>query len=205
MRLVYPPVDSAQKPSIETLGRRLRAVRQARGLTLREAADRSGLSRSSISLVENGESAIAFSRLLRLADVYGVLITELLIDEQGTDAEVVRSHEAQPWPNPSEGVSLDLLTSPSWSMQPFRIRLAAGARLENLSHVNEEFLHCIEGSITMVVDGENIDLLPGDTLYIPGSAEHAYVNTSDAPAVLVGATSRPGGPDRASGLSAGVG
>ena len=80
-------------------------------------------------------------------------------------------------------------------MQPFLVRLKPGAVLESMSHPGEEFLYCIEGQPTVIADGKEYQLSPGDTLYLPSHVEHTYSNAAD-PALIVGGVRRQEAGDR---------
>lgn len=56
----------------DDLGKRLRALRTARGWSLREAASRAGMSHSFIHDIESGRTPPSLETLRRLASVYGV-------------------------------------------------------------------------------------------------------------------------------------
>ena len=60
------------------LGRAIREVRSRQGLTVTEVARRSGLSQSFLSQVEAGQSDISVGRLIRVAQVLDVHVTDLL-------------------------------------------------------------------------------------------------------------------------------
>jgi transcriptional regulator with XRE-family HTH domain len=173
------------------IGQRLRSLRQERALSQLEAAERAGLSRSFISMVESGSAEIALSRLIRLADVYGVLITELLVDIHDPQVELTTRREQYCFPAGAPGVDLRYLASPSWPMQPFRIVLQPGAHLDSLSHAGEEFIHCQQGQAVLKVSGRDYALGPGDTIYIPSGADHAYLNPGKRVTHLIGSTLRP--------------
>lgn len=193
-----PPEDQASRSlngrsrePMRVIGARLKALRLERGLTLKEAAERSDLSRSFVSMVESGGTEIAVSRLMRLADTYGALLTELLVDVLDEPAaEVARGDHASSFPTGTPGVAIHHLTSPSWGMQPFRMVIEPGAELEPMNRKSDEFVHCISGRARIVVEGREDLLQPGDTLYVPGGVEHTYGNAGDEQVVLIGGTLR---------------
>ena len=62
----------------QTLGERIRAARQAAGLSQEKLAERLGLTRQAVTKWETGQSAPSTENLLRLAEVLGVPMTALL-------------------------------------------------------------------------------------------------------------------------------
>ena len=81
IRKVLGPQAEADRaaPSADNagLGRRLRAVRQSKRLSLKEAAQRAGLSISFLSTVERGQSGISVGSLVQLATAYETSVARL--------------------------------------------------------------------------------------------------------------------------------
>ena len=64
-----------------TLGARLRLIRQAKGLTIRDVEEATSLSNATVSQIETGRNkGPSIHRVKELADFYGVKIDELLQD-----------------------------------------------------------------------------------------------------------------------------
>jgi mannose-6-phosphate isomerase-like protein (cupin superfamily) len=147
-------------------------------------------------MVESGASEIALSRLIRLADAYGVLITELLVDIHERQVELTTSQGQYSFPTGIPGVELNYLASPSWAMQPFHIVLQPGARLDSLRHAGEEFIYCQQGRTVLTVAGRDYTLQAGDTIYLPGGSDHTYSNPGKQVTHLLGGTMRTAGPSR---------
>lgn len=59
------------------LGRTVRGLRRARGLTLRELADLIGVSPATLSGIENGRTGVSTQRVAEIADVLGVAVERL--------------------------------------------------------------------------------------------------------------------------------
>src|SRR5664279_1817096 len=67
MNITNPTINDNSTPSEVLVGRRLRELRNRKGLSLRALADRSGLNVNTLSLAENGKSSPSVSTLQQLA------------------------------------------------------------------------------------------------------------------------------------------
>lgn len=71
------------KDSLRTLGKRIRALRERRGLTQEDFARRSGISISFASLLERGERSPSYDTLVQVAAALEVPLAELFRDFSG--------------------------------------------------------------------------------------------------------------------------
>jgi transcriptional regulator with XRE-family HTH domain/quercetin dioxygenase-like cupin family protein len=88
------PAAAGEPQGVVNLGARLRSVRQAAGLSVREAARQLGVSASFVSQLENGKSQPSVATLYSLSQLLDVTIDQLF----GTDADFearVQAHEGQ--------------------------------------------------------------------------------------------------------------
>ncbi|MFC4948249.1 helix-turn-helix domain-containing protein [Pseudonocardia sp. GCM10023141] len=69
---------SASRPADATLGARVRAARQANGLSLRALAALLEVSPATVSQIENGRTGLSVSRLSRIAEVLGLTVGQIL-------------------------------------------------------------------------------------------------------------------------------
>ena len=174
------------------LGPALRALRQAQGWKLRDVAERSGLSGSTLSKVERGQLSLTYDRLIQLADGLDVDISTLFSGtlpspSSGTAGRrsVTRSDEPDVvetdnylhyYPN------TDLLRRP---FVPIVAELKAHSLEEfgpHVRHSGEEFTYVIEG--TVIVHTEHYaptTLEVGDSIHIDSNMGHAYVAGADGP------------------------
>lgn len=97
----------APTPDINArLGARLRALRDAHALSLDALAERSGVSRSAISLIENGRSSPTATVLDKLAGALGVTVASLFETAPGPEAPpspVARVADQPVWTDPASG------------------------------------------------------------------------------------------------------
>jgi transcriptional regulator with XRE-family HTH domain len=175
------------------LGDRLKAMRTAKGLTLQDVADATGLSRTFVGLVEQGKSEIAVARLLRVADFFGVTIHDLISSGADPAVEIVPHQVARRVPTGEEGVALTLLATRSDRVsQPFLVELAAHTQLDGLAHSGDEWVTCLDGTVRVRIAEVEHDLHVGDTLFYPGRLTHGYFNQGDDAVRLIGAVVRFG-------------
>jgi transcriptional regulator with XRE-family HTH domain len=80
------------------LGRRLKALRVNRGLSLKEVGAKTGVSSSFLSMIETGRNDLSVGRLMVLADFYGVGLDEILQDRPGRPFAL----------RPADGTALDV-------------------------------------------------------------------------------------------------
>jgi transcriptional regulator with XRE-family HTH domain len=170
------------------LGYRLRELRGSRRHSLAEVAIATGISASFISHVENGRSDITIGRLLRLADFYGVDVSELLPKEPEVEAHVIRAGHHTKIHSASEALEIFLLAPDlQHHMMPCLTVYQPGGKTEDLfSLQGENFLYVLKGEVSVTfADGENIHLRRGDSAYYRADRPHTYANTGAGPAELL--------------------
>ncbi len=77
---VLMPANISKVP----FGTRLRQMREAKGWSLSDLCEKAGISRSYIAQIESGESIPTQTKIVQLANAFGVLPSELLGEDPGT-------------------------------------------------------------------------------------------------------------------------
>ena len=83
------PVETQE--ALSAFGRKVRRLRQGKGMTLQQVADRAGMAGSTISKIENSNLSPTFDGLLKLARGLDVDLTTLLAGENATQEPPVPS------------------------------------------------------------------------------------------------------------------
>lgn len=174
------------------LAQRLRALRDARGLSLDALADRSGVSRSNISLIERGESSPTATVLDKLATGLGVALASLFEPTQAGDAPAAHSPVArvadQPmWTDPASGyVRRNVSPAAPSPLQLVEVVFPPGQRVAYESAARGADIHqqiwLIEGAMEITVDGTAWRLQAGDCLAHALDSPIAYRNPTRQPA-----------------------
>jgi transcriptional regulator with XRE-family HTH domain len=172
------------RPAVDAEGRRdgrpLRRIREQRGLSLREASERSGLSISFISALERGVSGASVATLQRLTAAYGTTLHELFgAPDDGTPDRLVRAGEGRALRLGSTEVRIEELARGARQLEPQLFILAPGASSDGAyAHEGEEFLYLLSGAVTVWVGDEECYALDraGDALSFPSTLPHRWRN-----------------------------
>ncbi|RAH99160.1 XRE family transcriptional regulator [Acuticoccus sediminis] len=168
------------------VGVRLREMRRAAHLRLKDVAELANCSESMLSKIENGNVSPSINTLHRITRALGTSIGDLFakpdagapfVLRQGRRPTLVR-HPLRS----GDGISLESLT-------PFEIegRLQAqlhivepgGASDGLISHEGEEMGYVLEGALELIVDDHRAVLGPGDSFFFASKRPHGYRNVGD--------------------------
>ena len=148
---------------------RLKGLRQERGWSLDELAGRAGVSRATLSRLENAEVSPTASVLGRLCAAYGLTMSRLMLMVEDDFAPLVPESAQPVWVDASAGFRRRSVSPPAAALagEVLACELDAGARIEypqpprpNLEH----HLLMLEGALHITVDGRRHGLRPGDCL-----------------------------------------
>jgi transcriptional regulator with XRE-family HTH domain len=170
--------------SAEQLGRRLRELRNARGLRLSDLARASGLSVSFLSQVEQGQSDIAVGRLMRIAHGLQVQLTDLVDLPTVPARRLVRAGERATLPTPTKGLEIELLADSLAGGQVYAIsHLAPGSSVEargDRPPGQEYFIYMLEGpAVIEFSSGAPITLDEGDSISFTSEDFQRLTNPRD--------------------------
>src|SRR5438046_8014839 len=102
--------ETVEVNGIPPIGPRVRALREAEGLSLRELAERSGVSAPMLSQVERGETSPTLATAARIAAGLELSLSQLLRLDEGGAVSVVRADERRT--GGSDGHAFEILTPP---------------------------------------------------------------------------------------------
>lgn len=150
---------------------RVRQLRSDRGLTLGGLADRAGVSRSTISLIERGETSPTAVVLERLAGGLGVALASLFEPAGGAGEPVSRRSKQAEWTDPDSGYRRRNV-SPRWGGTPIQIvevAFPAGAQVAYESAGRDrdgvhQQIWILKGALVVTVGAVRHELAQGDCL-----------------------------------------
>jgi XRE family transcriptional regulator, regulator of sulfur utilization len=185
------PVDPA------LLGARVKALREASALSLRDLAARSGVSAPMISQVERGETSPTLTVANRIAAGLDLRLSQLLrLDESGS-VTVVRAARRQHGGSARRGHAFEVMTSaqPGQRAELSRHTLApggaTGAPDDPPMHEpgSRETALVERGSLILVCDGQRHELGEGDCVTFDADLPHHFENPTDGEAAFLAVVS----------------
>jgi transcriptional regulator with XRE-family HTH domain len=194
--------DSHVSDAPSALGPRLRAIRLAQGVGLRELARRLDLSPSAISQIETGKMQPSVRTLYAFASEFGVTVDEVLFDQarpsqEGATAAESESTRARSGPGVAvqRAVGRPAITLNSgvkwerlmfWGDEDVEFIEATyepgGASSPDdafVRHNGHEFGYVLSGTLRVVVGFDEFVLGPGDSLTFPSTTPHRLSNEGD--------------------------
>src|SRR5947207_466874 len=179
------------------VGTRIRALRGAMSMSLRDLAERSGVSAPMLSQVERGETSPTVQVAARIAEGLELRLSQLLrLDEDGA-VSVVRREERRKGPAGVAGHSYEILTPPLPGQRAELSRhvLAAGAVTGGpgdppMHEPGSRETALIEsGTVVLVCDGQRSELEAGDCVTFDADLPHHFENPGPDAAVLLAVVS----------------
>ncbi len=182
-----PPIESVSASLSNDeidVGRQLRKLRGAHGLSIRALADKSGLNVNTLSLIENRRTSPSVSTLQQLARTLQVPISAFFEISNGDKQVVFQKAGTRPHAIVTHGTIEDMGAGmPRVGMEPLIVTLApkADSGETPIVHIGLEFVYCLEGKIAYSVDNEIYLLEPGDSLLFEAYLPHHWKNMEASP------------------------
>ncbi len=172
--------------ALDLVGPRLRQVREQRGFTLTRAAEQTGISKSTLSRLENGHRRPSLELLLPLAQVYRVPIDDLVGAPEVGDPRIRLK------PRRVKGRTVLPLTPPG-GVQAWKIVVPASQSTPNpRSHEGFEWLYVLSGRMRLILGEQDLVLGVGEAAEFDTQVPHWFGSTGDGPAEVLSIFGRPG-------------
>jgi transcriptional regulator with XRE-family HTH domain len=179
------------EPAIAAVGPRVKALREAGGMSLRDLAERSGVSAPMLSQVERGETSPTLQVAARIAAGLQLRLSQLLrLDEAGS-VDIVRAGERRA--GGTDGHRYEVLTPPlpgqraEVSRHVLAPHAATGGPGDPPMHEpgSRETAIVERGDVHLVIDGAEHALAAGDCVTFDADLPHHFENRREEEAVLL--------------------
>lgn len=173
------------------LGKKIKEMRNQKGLTQEELADRCELTKGYISQLENNLNSPSIATLTDILAALGSNLSEFFREE--TEEKVVFSKN-EFIEKDSEGVLLHWLIPNAQKnmMEPILVELVEGAETPgDIPHEGEEFGYVLEGKIAIILGNKHHVCKKGEAFYYPASKPHSIANKAKGKAKFLWISTPP--------------
>ncbi len=183
--------EPATKDPAATVGPRVRALRDAMGLSLRDLAERSGVSAPMLSQVERGETSPTLAVAGKIAAGLELTLSQLLRLDEGQHVAISRAasrrrserggHRFEELTPPLPGQRADV------SLHVLDPGASTGGREDPPMHEpgSRETAVVLAGRLALFVEGARHDLSSGDSVTFDADLPHHFENEGDDPTEFV--------------------
>ena len=187
---------SVAEPAVASVGPRVRALREAMELSLRDLAARSGVSAPMLSQVERGETSPTLAVAARIAAGLELTLSQLLRLDEGAGRVVVVTPEGRRHGG-TDGHHYEVLTPPlpGQRAEVTRHALAPGAQTGGPGDPPRHEPGAREttlvetGAILLHIDGEAHALATGDCVTFDADLPHHFENPGTEEATMLAVVS----------------
>jgi transcriptional regulator with XRE-family HTH domain len=178
------------------VGQRVKALREAMQLSLRDLAERSGVSAPMLSQVERGETSPTLSVAARIARGLDLTLSQLLRLDEAAHVVIVTKDQRRQGPSNAKGHRYEMVTPalPGQRVMLSVHTLDPGASTggEGDSPIHEpgsrETLLIEQGSLDLMIDGERRTINEGDSVTFDSDLPHHFENPTKTKTVFLAVT-----------------
>lgn len=173
---------------IRQIAERIKELREVSGVTQESLANDLGVPIDTYRGYESGDKDIPVSLLYELAEMFHIELTQILTGEsprlhtyslvrkgRGVDVQRSRHYDYQSLAFNFAGKRFE----------PFLVTVSPNSAAETNSHPGQEFDYLLEGRLAVTIDGNDLVLEAGDSLFFDSAHPHSMKALDDRPACFL--------------------
>ena len=165
----------------QRLSRRLKGLRNAKGLSLEQLSKTSGVSKAMLSQIEQNKVNPTVMVILKISDALQVSISDLIEDpKRKSILRIIPSDDKHYTFRADQSCMIRTISPISLekNIEFYRITLEGGGEMASEPHFpgTEEFVHLARGKLAVTSDQETINLNKGDSIHYRADVPHVLKN-----------------------------
>lgn len=165
----------------EDVGKKIKELRVNKNLTLKDLSAETNLSIGFLSQLERGLTTVAIDSLSNIAKALEVNLSYFLENKKNNKKIIIRSYEKEVFQVDNNQFIHYHLTNDieNKNLLPRLIEILPTKCEEDINsyqHEGEEFVYVLEGILTLIINGEQQELFPGDSAHYSSSIVHNWAN-----------------------------
>lgn len=188
------PTATDDKELLKLVGERLRRLRQANRVSLRQLSEATGTSASFLSQLERGLTGVSTSTLFRIANCFGTSISELFGGSNSGQSPILRRAARPSLPLMDGQRKMLLSRRPLTHFETYIGEFEAGGSSGDEAYIHgdsHEMILVLRGQVQLELGQEVYSLSEGDCAEYATSTPHRVINTGDSVAEVLFMISPP--------------
>lgn len=164
------------------IGESLKRLRREQKKTLKQIAEKTGLSISFLSQVERLKSSVTIESLTKIAESLNVSPTYFFSDNDHPRSVIRRKTPNDQVDFQQSRFSYQSLAGdiPNPDFEPMIVTVLPNQeQVHTFTHNGQEFIYVLSGVLTVMYEKEEVDLTPGDSFHVESSKPHNWYNRTD--------------------------
>ncbi len=174
------------------LGKRIKAIRKEKKITLQTLAEQTGLTAGLISKIENFRTLPSLPVLVTIAGALKIDLAELFAGMNFEDKPhylLVRKDEQEELEREdSPGMRYSLILESALkavNIQVMLVTVEPGVKRDAVSGIGDELIYMLSGELAYRIGDDRVKLAPGDTLFFDGTIPHSPIHDGNTPVTLL--------------------
>jgi transcriptional regulator with XRE-family HTH domain len=177
------------------IGEKIRALRKAKGLSIADVAEQSGIAEATLYSIEGHMVSPPLGNIVSLAKVFEIPVADFFGESGDSPYCLVRSNDRKTVSrfNSTEGegggYSYQSLGKKKKNrhMEPFLVTLnpTQSKKIEPNQHIGEEIIFVLEGEVEVSLLDKTEILNPGDSIYYDSTMPHIVSCHGNEPATIL--------------------
>lgn len=177
---------------MDDIGRLIKKLRLEREMTLKDVAEKTGLSIGFLSQVERNKSSITLQSISKISDALEVSRSYFFKDET-EPTRIKQNNRQQKFKFHNSNFVYQTLSGDlnNPTFEPMHVvLLPTTSHVSASTHSGQEFVYVLEGTLTVIIENEETDLEAGSSFHIDSTTPHTWYNNTSDPVRLLYVYSR---------------
>ncbi|WP_198411768.1 helix-turn-helix domain-containing protein [Microvirga flavescens] len=175
-------------------GDRIKTLRQARGMSLKELSEQAGVSTGTLSQIERNIANPSLKVITKIQAALGTTVSTLFpnVPSRHDDPDFIRRKDRRPFCDLGHLTKELISTGTSKNLEIMILHIPPYGSTGDapLSSLSDKAGLVLEGEVELEVKGRKCDLFEGDSFLFDGCEPHAVRNKTGSPAKVLWIVSR---------------
>ncbi len=180
---------------MKEIAEKLKALRQANRMTLKQLAQKAGCTDAYLSQLERGRANPSIMTLKKIASALKVKVVDFFLENETGENEVVLKEKERVDINFKRGdakIQMLVRNIRDKRMQPFYTTIEPkGGSKGPYSHIGEEFGIVLQGQLEINLKGKSYRLKKNESFYFSSQEPHSWFNPGKTKTVVIWVVSPP--------------